>query len=307
MLTDGYGQGTRRMGASATQVAGRTAAVPPYRYGPEDGGPDEPEQRGRRAWPWVALAVVVVVLIASIFLIKELSGTAGGVAVPNIQNDTLPVAKQALTGAGFNIGTISQRHSASVSKGLVINSSPGFGANEAKGTAIGIIVSTGSATKAVPSVVGDSKSDAISALKSAGFNYTITTVPAANSGYGPNTVVKQNPAASAQAAPGSSVTLTVTSSTVTVPNSIIGETLSQATLTLSQAPYNYTVQSQTLPGQPGTVGTVYASSPSPGKTLAPGATIVLYVVGAASSSPATSPSPTPPSSSSPSPPVSPSP
>ena len=33
MLTANYGAGTRRMGA-ATQVAGRTAAIPPYRYGP---------------------------------------------------------------------------------------------------------------------------------------------------------------------------------------------------------------------------------------------------------------------------------
>src|ERR1700684_3498581 len=34
MLTDGYGPGTRRMGA-ATQQGGRTAAIPPYRYGPD--------------------------------------------------------------------------------------------------------------------------------------------------------------------------------------------------------------------------------------------------------------------------------
>src|ERR1700733_499919 len=38
MQTAAYGPGTRRMGA-ATQTVGRTAAIPPYRYGPDDGGP----------------------------------------------------------------------------------------------------------------------------------------------------------------------------------------------------------------------------------------------------------------------------
>src|SRR5215472_3333079 len=51
--------GTRRMG-SATQVAGSTAAIPPYEYGPpgygpDGGGPDGPPRRPHRAWPWVGL------------------------------------------------------------------------------------------------------------------------------------------------------------------------------------------------------------------------------------------------------------
>src|SRR5580700_1096935 len=55
MLTDHYGQGTRRMGgAPATQVAGRTSAIPPYRYGPDDGSQDGLPPR-RKVWPWVTL------------------------------------------------------------------------------------------------------------------------------------------------------------------------------------------------------------------------------------------------------------
>ena len=34
---------------AATQVAGRTAAIPPYQYGPEDGGQGGPPQRQRRS------------------------------------------------------------------------------------------------------------------------------------------------------------------------------------------------------------------------------------------------------------------
>ena len=123
MLTDNYGQGTRRMGGSATQVAGRTSAIPPYRYGPDDGGPDGPPQRQRRVWPWVALIVVVAVLAASIFLIKTLSGSAGGVAVPNIQGQQLTQAEQTLVSAGFKIGPITKQNSSTIGKNLVINTS----------------------------------------------------------------------------------------------------------------------------------------------------------------------------------------
>src|SRR5215467_12071605 len=78
MLADAYSQGTRRMGAAATQLAGRTAAIPPYRYGPEDDGLGGPPQRRRRAWPWVVLAVVVAVLIAAIVLLKYVGGSSSG-------------------------------------------------------------------------------------------------------------------------------------------------------------------------------------------------------------------------------------
>jgi beta-lactam-binding protein with PASTA domain len=304
MLTDNYGQGTRRMGASATQVAGRTSAIPPYRYGPDDGGPDGPPQRQHKAWPWVALIVVIAVLGASIFLIRTLNGSASGVAVPNIQGQQLAEAKQTLIGDGFKVGTVAHQHSTTVAKNLVINSQPGFGANEPKGTPIGIVVSLGSATVAVPNVVGKTKGAAESALTRAGLKVQVVTVT--SNSVGPNTVVSQTPPAHSQQQPGTVVTISVTGTNVTVPTTIIGETVSQATGTLSQAPYNYTVTSQVVQGQPGTVGTVYATNPAVGSTLAPGSSIVLYVVGAASPSPPPPSSP-PPSSPSTSPSTSPSP
>jgi serine/threonine protein kinase len=127
MLADGYGAGTRRMGSTATQVAGRTAGIPPYRYGPEDGGPDGPPQRQRRVWPWVVLATVVVVLIAAIVLIKYVTGNSGGVAVPNVINSPLTAAEQSITSVGLKVGTVTAKQSASVTKDLVISTNPAFG------------------------------------------------------------------------------------------------------------------------------------------------------------------------------------
>jgi beta-lactam-binding protein with PASTA domain len=71
----------------------------------------------------------------------------------------------------------------------------------------------------------------------------------------------------------------------------------QAKALLAAPPYSYfvTVQQGTGPGQ---VGTVFATSPAAGSTLAPGSGIVIYVVQAASTSPSPPPT-TPPTSPSP--------
>ncbi len=292
MLADGYGAGTRRMGAAATQVAGRTAAVPPYRYGPEDGGPDGPPQRQRRAWPWVALATVVIVLIAAIVLLKYVTGNSGGVAVPNVAGDTLPVARQAITGAGLKVGTVTPRQDASVTKGLVISTSPGFGQTEPRGNAVNIVYSSGPkpvAKKLVPYVVGEPRGKAVAALRAAGFQ--VAVVPGNSATAPPNTVVSETPPGNSNQPVGSTITISVTGAAVTVPQSVIGMSASQAVALLSAAPYSYVVTTQTGGGT-GPVGTVYMTSPGVGTTLAPGSPITIFVVGP-SSSPSTSPSSSP--------------
>src|SRR6185312_11741213 len=55
MHQDPYATGTRRMG-QATQMAGATSAIPPYRYGEDQQGQDYGEPPRRRAWPWVLAA-----------------------------------------------------------------------------------------------------------------------------------------------------------------------------------------------------------------------------------------------------------
>ncbi len=104
MLADTYGAGTRRMGSSATQVAGRTTAIPPYQYGPTDGGPGGPARR-RRIWPWVALVTVVVVLAAAILLIKYIGGTSSGDTVPSVAGLTVAQARSQITKRGTDAGS----------------------------------------------------------------------------------------------------------------------------------------------------------------------------------------------------------
>ena len=139
---------------------------------------------------------------------------------------------------------------------------------EPKGTRINITVSTGpkSTKVTVPSVVGDSKSAAISALKAAGFKVQVNTVTQA--GAAANSVVNQTPAGNTPAPKGSTVTISVTGNSETVPSSILGMTQAQATTLLQAAPYNYQVTAIQEGSGNGSypVGTVYAASPPVGQS-----------------------------------------
>ena len=287
MLGAGYANQLRPTGAP-TQVAGRTAAIPPYMYGPENGGPGGPPQRQRRAWPWVVLAIVVVMLIAAIVLIKFINGGSGNAAIPNVAGQSVPKAEAALTKAGFTVAGVDEKYS-NTPKGQVIRTNPAYGSTEPKGYGVTIIASNGLkvTTVPVPSVIGDRRAQAVSKLKQAGFN--VVVVAATQAGSPSNTVVSEKPSGTAKK--GSTVTIGVTAKALTVPSSVIGMTLAQAETLLGSAPYGYQVTPQTTPGGPGAPGTVYATAPGVGKPLPAGSAITVFIVGSATSSPPASSSP----------------
>jgi eukaryotic-like serine/threonine-protein kinase len=299
-----YGAGTRRMGAAGTQVAGRTTAIPPYQYGPPGYGPDgmgpDGEPKRHRVWPWVALATVVVVLIAVIFLLKFIGSGSSGVAVPDVVGEPLSTAEHTLVDDGFQIGTTSQQASSTQPADHVIRTTPGFGATEPKGTKINIVYSSGAAVKgvSVPSVTGMTQTQATNALEQRGFKVAVKTGQQAGAQAG--TVISQSPAANTVRPSGSTVTITVTPTTEQVPN-VIGQSQSTAESMLTGQPWDYNVTVVTGQGpaayQP---GTVYSTSPGPGATLPPGGAITIYVQQAATPSPAPSPSTSPSPSPSPS-------
>jgi len=306
MLGDAYA-GTRRMGGAPTQVAGRTAAIPPYRYGPEDGGLGGPPQRQRRAWPWVVLVAVVILLIAAIALIKFINGGGGNTGVPNVVGYTVKQAQAKIRAAGLTPATAYKFDSA-VPKNQVISTNPAYGNSEPKGTTIHILASEGTkptAKVAVPGVVRDSRSQAVAALKAKGFNPVVHKVPP-EAGVQANTVVGQAPGAGVMANKGSSVTIDVTERTLTVPSKVIGMQEAEAQQLLSAPPYSYfvTPQEGAGPGGQYSAGEVYATSPAVGTALSPGSPITIYVVQSASPSPtpsSSSPSPTPSNSTTPPP------
>jgi eukaryotic-like serine/threonine-protein kinase len=297
--TAAYAGGSRRNG-TATQVAGRTAAIPPYEYGPsgygpDGGGPDGPQRRQHKAWPWVALATVVAVLIAVIVLLKFIGGGNGGVAVPQVVGQTLSQAESNIRGAGFRVGSLTPQSSQTDPRNTVISQNPAYGGNATRNSLINLVYSTGQATPTtvpVPDVTGKSQQEATQILTAAGFHVAVNPQTQQQAGTQPGTVVSESPTANTQAKKGSTVTITLTPGNQSVPD-VTGDTQQQAQTILSSAPYDFNVQVQQVSG-PGQPGTVQNTSPGPGATLAPGGQITIYVLQQAQSpspSPSASPSP----------------
>ena len=94
--------------------------------------------------------------------------------VPNVVGMTQSAAAAAITGAGLSLGHVTLIYSGSAPSGTVTDQAPNAGVTAPAGSQVAITVSRGptpSATPsatAVPSVTGQSQSQAIATLQSAG-------------------------------------------------------------------------------------------------------------------------------------------
>jgi eukaryotic-like serine/threonine-protein kinase len=299
MQTATYGAGTRRLG-TATQGIGRTAAIPPYEYGPEaDGALERPDHHAGR---WIVLALVIVLLAVGILAFKFLSNGTSGVPVPNLVGMTVAQAKSTLSKAGLTLGPISDHTSSTVPKNRIISSSPAEGGQLAKGHGVAVVVSTGSSTVAVPYVIDETIGHAEQALTKAHLTWKFRQ-QASPTGTATNIVLGQSPDPGTPVAPGTQVTLDVPESAVTLPG-VFDSSAALAKQQLEGAPYFLTVSEAPCTGALlGTVqpGFVCGTSPQAGTQVSPHSTVTIFVEPANQpSSPPVSPSPNP-SSNSPSP------
>jgi beta-lactam-binding protein with PASTA domain len=76
------------------------------------------------------------------------------VTVPNVVGQTQTAAATAITGAGLIVGTVTQQPSGAVASGNVVSESPAAGTNVARGSAVNLVVSTGSSGVGDPSGSG---------------------------------------------------------------------------------------------------------------------------------------------------------
>jgi serine/threonine-protein kinase len=125
----------------------------------------------------------------------------------------------------------------------------------------------------VPSVVGMTDTNAISALQHAGFQYKeVQSASTTTKGQ----VISQDPAGDQLAQPGQTVTITVSSGPNNVPvPQLIGNTQQEAEDTLTKAglKYNIQVQSSTTVN----FGRVISTNPLAGVQLAPGSIVTVVV------------------------------
>ncbi len=129
-------------------------------------------------------------------------------AVPCLTEILVSTATTTLTNAGLTTGTVMQQCSDTVPEGHIISQSPPCGTMVACGTSVTLVVSSGCCSRAVPGVVGQTQSAAVTALTSAGLTTGSVTQQCSDtvaSGH----VISQNPTVGQQVACGTAVALVV--------------------------------------------------------------------------------------------------
>ena len=199
------------------------------------------------------------------------------VAVPNVVGLMQAAATTAITGASLTVGAVTTAASATVPAGSVISQSPIAGTQVATGSAVALVVSSGSSGPsqvAVPNVVGLTQAAATTAITGASLTVGAvttafsTTVPAGS-------VLSQSPAAGTQVATGSAVALVVASNLpqVVVPD-VVGLPQGAATSAITDANLEIgaitTASSTTVPA-----GSVISQSPAAGTQVTIGSTVTL--------------------------------
>jgi serine/threonine-protein kinase len=151
-------------------------------------------------------------------VILSVSSGPANVTVPDERLKDVATAAAELGQAGFNV-TQQQQPSPTVPAGQVITTNPPPGTPAMKGSTVIILVSSGPQQGTVPSVVGDTQANAVSALQAAGFTATVQTQavadPASN-----GIVLGQTPAADAVVNKGTAVTIVVGKFVVTTTTGI---------------------------------------------------------------------------------------
>jgi serine/threonine-protein kinase len=127
--------------------------------------------------------------------------------VPNVVGKTVAEASNLLGQAGFTANQTSEA-SDTVEEGRVIRTDPPADTPRPKGSAVTVVVSTGPAESAVPSVVGLTEANAINTVNGAGFQAVVEEV-VTDDPTQDGRVVDQNPDGNAMATKGSQVTIFV--------------------------------------------------------------------------------------------------
>jgi serine/threonine-protein kinase len=140
--------------------------------------------------------------------------------VPDLSGMTQADAQTALTDAKLTLGNVTTEPSADVASGEVVRQDPAAGTKVAQGTAVNVVVSSGSPTPSVsptpspsasgvsvPNVYGMDSTTATDELQLAGFGVFIKQ--RAGTGQPSGTVVKMTPDAGSVVAAGTTVVLTI--------------------------------------------------------------------------------------------------
>jgi serine/threonine-protein kinase len=249
---------------AATMISRRG---PPSQY--------EPPKRGRPLWPWlVGAGVALALLLLGFFLYDSIQRKIEGsetVAVPYVVGIPQANAENLITEKGL-VPQVHRVSSADVEEGVVIQQSPTEGTKVDKETVVRIDVSSGKPEVQIPSVVGQTQTDAVAELTRAGLDVQVVEV---NSDRDQGTVTAQSPAAGLTVVEGTRVRINVSKGPkpVTVP-SVVGLPYDQAASELQSAGFEVSRIDQ---DSDQAAGIVTEQTPSGGSEGSKGSTVTLTV------------------------------
>ncbi|MGI9184552.1 MAG: Stk1 family PASTA domain-containing Ser/Thr kinase [Solirubrobacteraceae bacterium] len=268
-LLGGQGHHTASMAAIAPLVIPEPFPYPE----PSTNGDfsEEPVAERRRWLPWL-IAVLVLLLVAGAAVGAYLLTRPKQQVVPVVTGDQLNTARTIVQDAGFQVSVLnvpSPRAS-----GTVIGESPTGGVKADKGSTVTLTVSQGPGTKAIPSVLGQSKAAATRLLEGSGLK--VDSVSRASQSYPPGQATGTDPAAGTAVAPATHVTLFISSGKPAqqIPD-VRGESSARASTDLSNAGFKVATSTQTSSSvKP---GDVISQNPAGGSTATPGSTVSIVV------------------------------
>jgi serine/threonine-protein kinase len=239
---------------------------------PTPGEPwDEFEEQERRSrwWMWALVLLVLAGLAAAAYF----TFVAGNrVDVPNLVGREAGRAADVAHRRGLEVAFV-PRVSDDVPRDEVISQDPKAGARVREGSTITVVISSGRGEAPVPDVVGQSRDDAVEALRDAGFRTRVRD--AFSDSVDEGSVISTSPDAGSSLTKGRTVTVTVSkgSEGVSVPK-LVGLQRDAAEAELSRLGLQAEVVEQETTQPP---GTVMKQDPPTGSSVDAGATVTLTV------------------------------
>jgi beta-lactam-binding protein with PASTA domain/predicted Ser/Thr protein kinase len=248
-----------------TNGSGQMAAVTI----PPEGDPEQ-EGRGWRPWLWVLL---VAALVAGAAAAAYFISRPKQVPVPNVVGEPLTSARTQLQNAGFTVGG-PYRQASGKPAGTVTGESPNGGKAD-KGSTVALTVSEGRGKVTIPSVKGESRSEAAKTLKAYGLKVS-RTITQASSEFPSGQATGTSPGAGQSVPKGTRLALLLSTGAPKkqVP-SVGGDTQASAITAITNAGFHvhstYQVTTST------TAGRVISQSPLPNQAASPGSTVTITV------------------------------
>ncbi|WP_040704232.1 Stk1 family PASTA domain-containing Ser/Thr kinase [Nocardiopsis salina] len=271
--------GTMMMGAAG---AGATTTLPPADYSDDYEDDDRYDDRrgggGKKAL-WLLLLIGVIGALALLFWLFNREGPAAEEAsIPDVVGQTEEEARTTLGDEGFEDINTEEQTDEDAQEGTVLETNPEAGEEIPVTDRVTLVISEGQGDTEVPSVEGQSESDAMSTLNDAGFE-NVSTEEQASTDVPQGTAIGTDPAAGQEVASDSSITLQVSSGPeqVEVPE-LEGQTEEDAVSTLEGLGLEAQTEEQEDDGAP--EGTVLSHAPAAGQSVNAGSTVTLMIASA---------------------------